>query len=157
MEFPIGKTFFHLVANPGTSQCSTDFPREIFLPWTWNWYKLRETSKWNAKLQPGKRAHLFRFSTFSGNFPVGRTDETCSIYRRTGNPEILTKWKAPQNTSPCSPSPCDLSPCRNNSPLESFDVVVPLGSTCIACISADLKDSVFIKMRRWRWRRSDDL
>ena len=22
---------------------------------------------------------------FSGNFPVGRTDETCSIYRRTGN------------------------------------------------------------------------
>ena len=32
------------------------------------------------KFQPGKRAHLFRFSTFSGNFPVGRTDETCSIY-----------------------------------------------------------------------------
>ena len=30
-------------------------------------------------------------------------------------------------------------------------------STCIECISADLKDSVFIKMRRWRWRRSDDL
>ena len=25
------------------------------------------------------------FSTFSGNFPVGRADETCSIYRRTGN------------------------------------------------------------------------
>ena len=60
------------------------------------------------KFQPGKRAHLFRFSTFSGNFPVGRTDETCSIYRRTGNPEILTKWKAPQNTSPCSTSPCNL-------------------------------------------------
>ena len=37
------------------------------------------------KFQPGKRAHLFRFSTFSGNFPVGRTYETCSIYRRTGN------------------------------------------------------------------------
>ena len=37
------------------------------------------------KFQPGKRAHLFRFSTFSGNFPVGRTDETCSIYHRTGN------------------------------------------------------------------------
>ena len=30
----------------------------------------------------GKRP---RFSTFSGNFPLGRTDETCSIYRRTGN------------------------------------------------------------------------
>ena len=38
-----------------------------------------------GKFQPGKRDHLFRFSTFSGNFPVGRTDETCSIYHRTGN------------------------------------------------------------------------
>ena len=37
------------------------------------------------KFQPEKRAYLFRFSTFSGNFPVGRTDETCSVYRRTGN------------------------------------------------------------------------
>ena len=37
------------------------------------------------KFQPGKRAHLFRFSTFSGNFPVGRTDKTCSIYHRNGN------------------------------------------------------------------------
>ena len=36
------------------------------------------------RFQPGKRAHLFRFSTFSGNFPVERTDETCSVYRRTG-------------------------------------------------------------------------
>ena len=37
------------------------------------------------KFQPGKRAHLFRFSTFSGNFSEGQTDETCSVYRRTGN------------------------------------------------------------------------
>ena len=35
--------------------------------------------------EPGKRAHLFRFSTFSGNFPVGRTDETRSIQQRAGN------------------------------------------------------------------------
>ena len=35
---------------------------------------------------PGKPAHLFRFSTFSGNFPVGRTDETCSIYCRNEIP-----------------------------------------------------------------------
>ena len=33
--------------------------------------------------QPKKRAYLLRFSTFSGNFPVGRTDETFSIYSRT--------------------------------------------------------------------------
>ena len=44
--------------------------------------------------QPRKRAYLSRFSTFSGNFPVGRTDQTFSIYCRTeisGNFE----WKAP--------------------------------------------------------------
>ena len=50
------------------------------------------------KFQPGKRAHLFRFSTFSGNFPVRRNDETCSIYRRTENSGNLTKWKAPTVT-----------------------------------------------------------
>ena len=33
--------------------------------------------------QPGKRAYLFRISFFSGNFPLGRTDETFSIYRQT--------------------------------------------------------------------------
>ena len=38
------------------------------------------------KFQPGKQAHLFIISTFSGNFPVGRT-------------EILTKWKAPLVTT----------------------------------------------------------
>ena len=31
----------------------------------------------------GKQTYLYRFSTFSGNFPVGRTDETFSIYCRT--------------------------------------------------------------------------
>jgi len=35
------------------------------------------------KFQPGKRDHRFRFSTFSGNFPVGGSDEMGSIYRRT--------------------------------------------------------------------------
>ena len=36
-----------------------------------------------GKFQPGKRAYLFRFSPFSGNFPLGRTDETFSIFYRT--------------------------------------------------------------------------
>ena len=77
VEFPIGKKLFHLVVNPGTSLCPTVA--------AWNWYKLGETDKWNTKFRSGKQSHLFRFSTFSGNFPVGRTDETCSIYRRTRN------------------------------------------------------------------------
>ena len=47
------------------------------------------------KFQPGKWAHLFRFFTFCGNFPMGRTDKTCSIYRPPEIPEMLTKWKVP--------------------------------------------------------------
>ena len=31
----------------------------------------------------GKRAYLYRFSPFSGNFPVGRADEKFSIYCRS--------------------------------------------------------------------------
>ena len=42
-----------------------------------------------------KQATFSDFPLFSGNFPVGRTDETCSIYRQPEIPEILTKWKAP--------------------------------------------------------------
>ena len=53
--------------------------------------KLNGTRNSVRKFQPGKRAHLSRFSTFSGNFPVGRTDETCSIYRRT-NRKFLKFW-----------------------------------------------------------------
>ena len=35
VEFPIGNKLFHLVVNPGTWRGAR--------PWTWNWYKLRET------------------------------------------------------------------------------------------------------------------
>ena len=35
VEFPIGKKLFHLVGSPGTWRGAR--------PWTWNWYKLRET------------------------------------------------------------------------------------------------------------------
>ena len=35
VEFLIGKKLFHLVVNPGTWRGAR--------PWTWNWYKLRET------------------------------------------------------------------------------------------------------------------
>ena len=36
VEFPIGKKLFHLVVNPGTWPGARS--------WTWNWYKLQETS-----------------------------------------------------------------------------------------------------------------
>ena len=80
VEFPIGKKLFHLVLNPGTSRCPT-----VDLELVQTTRNVNGTRHSVRKFQPGKRAHLFRFSTFSGNFPVGRADETCSIYRRTRN------------------------------------------------------------------------
>ena len=82
VEFLNGKKLFHLVVNPATSQCPT-----VDLELVQTTRNVNGTRHSVRKFQPGKRAHLFRFSTFSGNFPVGRTDETCSIYRRTGNSE----------------------------------------------------------------------
>ena len=37
-----------------------------------------------GKFPPGKRDYLFRNSVFSGNFPVERTEKSCSIYNPTG-------------------------------------------------------------------------
>ena len=80
VEFPIGKKLFHLVINPSTWRCPT-----VDLELVQTTRNVNGTRHSVRKFQPGKRDHLFRFSTFSGNFPVGRTDEMCSIYRRTGN------------------------------------------------------------------------
>ena len=78
--FPIGKKLFHLVVNPGTWRSLT-----VDLELVQTTRNVNGTRDSVRKFQPGKRDHLFRFSTFSGNFPVGRTDQTCSIYRRTRN------------------------------------------------------------------------
>ena len=80
MEFPIGKKLFLLVLNPGTSQCPT-----VDLELVQTTRNVNRTQHFVQKFQPGKQDHLFRFSIFSGNFPVGQADETCCIYRRTGN------------------------------------------------------------------------
>ena len=37
-----------------------------------------------GKFSPGKRDYLFRNSVFSGNFPVERTEKSCSIYNPAG-------------------------------------------------------------------------
>ena len=80
VEFQIGKKLFHLVVNTGTSLCPT-----VDLELVQTTRKVNGARHSVRKFQPGKRANLFRFSTFSWNFPVGRADETCSIYRRTRN------------------------------------------------------------------------
>ena len=95
MEFPIGKKLFHLVVNP----------RYVAVPdrgpGTGINYEKRANRKRSSvrKSQPGKQAHLFKFSTFSGNFPVDEpTNETCSIYRRTQNSGNFVQMEsAPEN------------------------------------------------------------
>ena len=85
MEFPIGKKLFHLVVKPGTSRCPT-----VDLELVQTTRNVNETRHSVRKFQPGKRAHLVRFSTFSGNFPVGRADETVPFTAEPEIPEILT-------------------------------------------------------------------
>ena len=80
VEFPTGKKLFHFVVNPSTWRCPT-----VDLELVQTTRNVNGTLHSVRKFQPGKRAHLFRFSTFSGNFPVGRTDETFSFYHRAGN------------------------------------------------------------------------
>ena len=63
VEFPIGKKLFHLVINPGTSRCPT-----VDLELVQTTRNVNGTRHSVRKFQPGKRTHLFRFSTLSGNF-----------------------------------------------------------------------------------------
>ena len=79
MEFAIGKKLFQLVINPSTSQCPT---MDLELVQTTR--NVNGTRDSVQKFQPGKRTTFLGFPLFLG-IPVGRTDETCSIYRRTGN------------------------------------------------------------------------
>ena len=80
MDFPRGKTLFHLILNPGTAPSAESVTIETGI----NYEKRVNGHEIPFEtFQPGKRAYLLSFSTFSGNFPVGRTDETFSIYCRT--------------------------------------------------------------------------
>ena len=63
MEFPIDKKLFHLVVNPGTWRCPT-----VVLELVQTTRNVNGTRDSVRKFQPGKRAHLFRFSTFLGIF-----------------------------------------------------------------------------------------
>ena len=55
-----------------------------------------EREKPVGMFQLGKRDYLLSSSTFSGNFPVGWTEKTFSIYPRTEIFGIFDKWKAPR-------------------------------------------------------------
>ena len=103
MEFPIGKKLFHLVLNPGTWRCPT-----VDLELVQSTRNVNGTRHSVRKFQPGKRDHLFRFSTFSGIFQWDEPTKRVPFTAEPEIPEILTKWKAPQDsrfTGKISPIP----------------------------------------------------
>ena len=85
-----GKKLFHFIVNPGTAP--SWLPNET-TRWLPSWKQFIETGIKDEKcvngtrnpirkFRPGKWAYLFRLSTFSGNFPGGRTDKMFSIFYR---------------------------------------------------------------------------
>ena len=91
VEFPIGKKLFHLVVNPGTWPGAR--------PWTWNWYKLKETSMehdipfGNSNRENGTT--FLDFPLFLGIFQWDEPTKRVPFTAEPESPEILTKWKAP--------------------------------------------------------------
>ena len=91
VEFPIGKKLFHLVVNPGTWPGAR--------PWTWNWYKLQETSMehdipfGNSNRENGTT--FLDFPLFLGIFQWDEPTKRVPFTAKPEIPEILTKWKAP--------------------------------------------------------------
>ena len=91
VEFPIGKKLFHLVVNPGT------WPGARL--WTWNWYKLQETSMehdipfGNSNRENGTT--FLDFPLFLGIFQWDEPTKRVPFTAEPEIPEILTKWKAP--------------------------------------------------------------
>ena len=84
----------------GKPFCFANWPLQIFLPWTWNWYKPRGTCNWNAKFR-SKLSNREKGPTFL-DFPlflgIFQWDEPIKRFPFTGKPkfpDILNKWKVP--------------------------------------------------------------
>ena len=96
VEFPIGKKLFHLVVNPGTWPGAR--------PWTWNWYKLQETSMehdipfGNSNRENGTT--FLDFPLFLGIFQWDEPTKRVPFTAEPEIPEILSKWKAPHEIRP---------------------------------------------------------
>ena len=91
VEFPIGKKLFHLVVNPGTWPGAR--------PWTWNWYKLQETSMEHdspfGNSNRGNGTTFLDFLLFPGIFQWDEPAKGVPFTAEPEIPEILTKRKAP--------------------------------------------------------------
>ena len=95
---------FHCGASKKTNRIDTwarakpfwfaNWPWQIFLPWTWNWYKLRETCEWNTKFRSeiptGKSRPPFQiFHFFLGIF---QWDEPMKRVPFTANRKFRKFW-----------------------------------------------------------------
>ena len=83
----------------GKPFCFANWPWQIFFPWTWNWYKLRETCKWNVKFRSERSNRVsgptfLDFPPFLGIFQWDEPTKRVSFTAEPKFPEILTKWKA---------------------------------------------------------------
>ena len=94
MDFPTGKKLFPERRRARYPMGHQDGCR---VGNNWNWYKVQETGKWNTKFRvQGKRAYLFRFSTFPGIFQWDEPNNRFPFSIEPKFPKILTKWKAPK-------------------------------------------------------------
>ena len=93
MEFPIGKKLFHLVVNPGTWLGAR--------LWTWNWYKLQETSMehdipfGNSNRENGTT--FLDFPLFLGIFQWDEPTKRVAFTAEPEIPEILTEMESALN------------------------------------------------------------
>ena len=98
VEFPIGKKLFHLVVNPGTWPGAR--------PWTWNWYKLQETSmEHDIPFGNSNRENGTTFLDFPLFLGIFQWDEPTKRVPFTAEPEILCLvwyFKGFQGIFPCS-------------------------------------------------------
>ena len=89
MEFPIGKKLFHLVLNPGTTQCPT-VDLEL-VQTTRNVNGTRHSGNSNR----GNGTTFLDFPLFLGIFQWDEPTKRVPFNAEPEIPEILTKWKAP--------------------------------------------------------------
>ena len=92
VELPIGKKLFYLVVFKTPV-------RRGARPWTWNWYKLRETCKWHTNSNRENGPTCFDFPLFLGIVQWEEPAKRVPFTSEPEIPEILTKWKAPLITS----------------------------------------------------------
>ena len=103
MDYLIGKKLFHSIVNPRTA------PSPLLM-WhqdgrqignNWNWYKVRETCKWNTKFRsensnPDNGPTFLDFPLFQGIFQWDEPTKRFPFSTEPKFPKIWTKWKAPR-------------------------------------------------------------